>query len=431
MSKHLSFNFTIAALNKLPVPQKGITTYKDQKNPSLRLYVTSTGTKTFLVRKRIKGRDERLIIGRFPDLTIEQARKQATVYCGLIADRKDPLEEQRLEKSNRLTFGEHFKEYMERYSKPHKKSWKYDEQQINKHVSHWFKRRLSDISKREVEKLHERLGRENGRVQANIVVRRLSAIFNKAIAWGWSGTNPTVGVQRFKEISRDRFVQPHEMPHLIKALQLEGNETLRDFISMLFLTGARKTNTRMMRWEQINWDRTLWRIPDSKNSETLTIPLTGQAMNILMRRKTSSLSGWVFPQDANPKKCIVDPIKAWHRIIALATLYIWEEEEGLAAWVCDQSAAMLPYLSDFAKAERLIAIARDAGFDLPLGLMDLRIHDIRRTFGSYQILTGASMPIVGKSLGHKSLKSTQVYARLNLDPVRSSIEKATEAMFSI
>ena len=59
----------------------------------------------------------------------------------------------------------------------------------------------------------------------------------------------------------------------------------------------------------------------------------------------------------------------------------------------------------------------------------VRIHDIRRTFGSYQALTGASLPVIGKSLGHKSMKSTQIYARLNLDPVRTSIEKATEAMF--
>jgi len=64
-------------------------------------------------------------------------------------------------------------------------------------------------------------------------------------------------------------------------------------------------------------------------------------------------------------------------------------------------------------------------------MIDIRIHDIRRTFGSSQALTGASLPVIGKSLGHKSMKSTQIYARLNLDPVRASIEKATEAMFGI
>ena len=59
---------------------------------------------------------------------------------------------------------------------------------------------------------------------------------------------------------------------------------------------------------------------------------------------------------------------------------------------------------------------------------DLRIHDLRRTLGSWQAATGASLPIIGKSLGHKSLAATQIYARLNLDPVRASVSKATDAM---
>ncbi|WP_367913917.1 tyrosine-type recombinase/integrase [Leadbetterella sp. DM7] len=66
---------------------------------------------------------------------------------------------------------------------------------------------------------------------------------------------------------------------------------------------------------------------------------------------------------------------------------------------------------------------------LPTGLMDVHIHDIRRTFGSFQAITGASLQIIGKSLGHKSPLSTQVYARLNLGLVLVSIEKATQVMF--
>ncbi|HRH35975.1 MAG TPA: tyrosine-type recombinase/integrase, partial [Catalimonadaceae bacterium] len=64
------------------------------------------------------------------------------------------------------------------------------------------------------------------------------------------------------------------------------------------------------------------------------------------------------------------------------------------------------------------------------GLLDVRIHDLRRTFASYQAMTGSSLQIIGKSLGHKSQQATQIYARLNLDPVRSSVEKAVDTMFS-
>ena len=59
---------------------------------------------------------------------------------------------------------------------------------------------------------------------------------------------------------------------------------------------------------------------------------------------------------------------------------------------------------------------------------DVRIHDLRRTMGSWQARTGASMIVIGKSLGHKSQQATAVYARLDLDPVRQSMEAATSAM---
>jgi integrase len=62
------------------------------------------------------------------------------------------------------------------------------------------------------------------------------------------------------------------------------------------------------------------------------------------------------------------------------------------------------------------------------GISDFRIHDLRRSLGSWQTITGASTAIVGKSLGHKSQQTTAVYARMHLDPVRQSIEKAVEAM---
>ena len=62
-------------------------------------------------------------------------------------------------------------------------------------------------------------------------------------------------------------------------------------------------------------------------------------------------------------------------------------------------------------------------------LRDLRIHDLRRTLGSWQAATGASLSVIGKSLGHKDMATTMVYARLDLDPVRQSMQKATAALY--
>ena len=59
-------------------------------------------------------------------------------------------------------------------------------------------------------------------------------------------------------------------------------------------------------------------------------------------------------------------------------------------------------------------------------ITNLRMHDLRRTMGSYQAIVGSSMNIISKSLGHKSIQSTAVYARLSLEPVRESMQKATD-----
>jgi integrase len=62
------------------------------------------------------------------------------------------------------------------------------------------------------------------------------------------------------------------------------------------------------------------------------------------------------------------------------------------------------------------------------GLTNLHLHDLRRSLGSWQARTGASPLIIGKSLGHKSMQATQIYARLDADPVREAVTHATTAM---
>ena len=199
-------------------------------------------------------------------------------------------------------------------------------------------------------------------------------MYNKAIEWGWKGDNPTSGIKKFKEIKRDRFLQPNEAKDFFESLKLEENIIIRNYFYMALFTGARKTNVLEMRWEQIDMKSALWRIPDTKNGEPVVVPLISYAMELL--RSMPRISEWVFPNSKSKSGHIEDPKKAWNRILRRANIE------------------------------------------------NLRIHDIRRTMGSWEALTGASMLVIGKSLGHKSTSATQVYARLTNDPVRNSMEKA-------
>lgn len=73
------------------------------------------------------------------------------------------------------------------------------------------------------------------------------------------------------------------------------------------------------------------------------------------------------------------------------------------------------------------ALGKDAG---GARIQDLRIHDLRRTLGSWQAATGASLPMIGRTLARKNVSTTAIYARLNLDPVRESMQKAATAMMA-
>jgi integrase len=421
--------FTTTILESLPIPSAGRVTYTDAQDGLLKLYVTSNGTKTFFVRKLIKGRDKKVIIGSLKYFTVERARQEASIICGLVAKGVDPLAEKEKEKHDNITFGQHFQDYLERYSKVHKKSWRYDEEEVNRHLSHWFNRRLSDITKSDVQKIHEKIGLENGFYQANTIVRRISSIFNKAIEWEWVGRNPAIGIKKFKERSRERFIQPSEMPLFLKAVDEETNPTFRDFYKVLLLTGVRKSNGLAMRWDQINWERHEWNIPMTKNGESLIIPLLKPVIEILKNRKSIYNGPWVFPQEHDYKKHITTPAKSWGNILARATFYAWKEDKEVNLWLIKMKNKFRSYVSPTLRLKRILALAAKEEIELPSTIRDIRIHDLRRTFGSYQALNGASLPIIGRSLGHKSPQSTAIYARLNLDPVRASMEKAGQAIF--
>jgi integrase len=372
-------NFTKAALLAAGAAPSGKRDYYyDAREKGLMLAVTAAGSKTFYLYKRIEGRPERLLLGKFPDLTVENARKLAASAKGEIAMGENPQKAKRSIRDE-MTFGALFGEYLEKHSKVHKRSWAYDEREVNKFLKHWFNRKISSIEKAEVERLHAKVGKDSGLYQANRLLERIRSIFNKAADWGWDGANPATGIKKYREKSRDRFLQPEELPRFFEALANEPNEAARDFFMISLLAGARKSNTLAMRWEEINFHAATWRIPQTKNDDPQVVHLSPQAMQILTERKLHSLSPWVFP-GAGASGHFADPKKAWVRIL---------KEAGIA---------------------------------------DLRIHDLRRTLGSWQAATGANSYIIGKSLGHRSQQSTAVYARLNLDPVRESVNKATDAM---
>nr|WP_282100004.1 site-specific integrase [Thauera aromatica] len=213
-----------------------------------------------------------------------------------------------------------------------------------------------------------------------------SGVFGKAVEWGFLDYNPAQGVKvAGKKVSRDRFLQADELPRFFAAVA-EEEPAMRDFILLALLTGARRANLCAMHWRELDLSAGVWRIPRTKNDEPQAVTLCPEAAAILEARKAATGGGFVFPGTGRTGH-IVEPKKAVARVMARAGI---------------------PY-----------------GRDVPNGVT---LHDLRRTLGSWQARTGASLAIIGKSLNHKSPQATAIYARLDLDPVRQSVNTATAAM---
>jgi integrase len=223
-----------------------------------------------------------------------------------------------------------------------------------------------------------------------------------------------------------------ELSAFFLSLGQEPNHTVRDYLWISILTGARRSNVESMRWAEISWSTATWTIPaeKSKSGEAMTLPLIPKAVEILRARRESSTeessaispapvklgrkvenaSQWVFP-GVGATGHLVEPKTAWKRILSRAS------DLQLKEWL---DANPRKTAADFVKHNPSAGAIRD-----------VRLHDLRRTLGSKMAALGVSLPIIGKALGHRSLSATQIYSRVNLDAVRQGVTIATDAMLKL
>ena len=433
-----TFKFTKERLLAVALPgQKGSrVTVRDTEVAGLELRVTHTGARSFSWFRRVKnGQPERVTIGGFPELTVLQARTEATKLNAVRVDGQSPATERRVRRQE-LRFGELFERYIEQYAKLHKKTWAEDQQRYTQYLAGPLGGlRLKDVTRAVISKLHADITISGHPAVANRVLALASTVLGRAVEWSLLETNPAHGIRRNKEQARDRFLGSEELPRFFRAVLGEPNETVRDFFLMLLFTGARRANVLSMAWSNISMDAAVWRIPMTKNGEPQNVTLSAQALEILGRMKLIGLSSpFVFP-GVGVKGHLVDPKKAWLRMFdrdeCFQIIDLIEAAGGTPSGIIDAKTGDMITETIDDQLARAKAEAQRLQIDCQgRRLKALRIHDLRRTLGSWQAITGAPLNIIGKSLNHKNLATTAIYARLNMDPVRASVDKATEAMLA-
>lgn len=393
-------NFTKRALETLPAPDKRAVLHFDSAVRGLGLKIEPTGRRTFFWSRRVHGRLYWLTIGEYQAVTLDTARAVAGARNTQVAEWKrkhysGPAPWVPPPAPPTATVREIITAYTERHIKAHAKrperAAEAVEWMAGRYLGDFGGRQMETITRADVVALHEKVGKENGRYAANRVLQMLSAATNWAIdADFWHGTNPAAGVKKFAETKRKRFLHKHEMVAFGKALDSPGvSADLRDFVGLALFTGARKSDVLGMRWQHIDEERKVWRVPEESKGGEYDAILLPEALGILRERRERMER--VAKKSGLPVSEFVFPSHS-------AAGHVRDLKSGWAVLIKTS------------------------------GLTDVRVHDLRRSLASWQAIGGASLPIIGASLGHTSLDATAIYARLSNEPIRASMAAAVRAM---
>ena len=367
---------TKQVIDEMPFPTAGQVFVRDTELPGFALRVTQ-GRKSFILEKRIRGRMRRLTLGPYGPLTVDQARKLAAAHIGAIAQGADPAQV-RQDRLHEPTFADLTAQYLERHA-PRKRSARNDRGMLDTHLLVFRTRKLTDLTRNDVARLHAQVG-ATAPYRANRLVALLRKMFNLARDWGlYAGENPATRIQMFREESRDRFVQPEELPRLFQAIAEEADPAVRAVVLTALLTGARRTEVLTMRWDEVSLTRAEWRIPYTKAGRPHLLPVPHALVATLRRLPRVEGNPYVFPGQ-NGVGHLQDMKRPWDRIRMKA------------------------------------------------GIHDVRFHDLRRTVGSWLAGSGESLPLIGTVLNHRDVSTTAIYARLNLNPVRQALERHASKM---
>lgn len=382
------------------------------------LQVEASGTKTYIVRYRPKGlgRDgaRRFFkIGRHGALTADEARNQAKAVLGRVAAGEDPALEQagsraqHVERQKALTFAalierfladhveakrkprtaEYYRSLLERYAKPALGD-----------------RPAAEITRPDISNLH--LALRQTLHTANRLVAVVGSMYSFAGKSGLvpEGRNPARGIEKYREQGRERYLTGEELQRLGAAIS-EGEtigipwdidpdhpqskhvpkcwkgqrEKLDTYaaaaLRLLILTGARLREILHLRWREVDLERGLLLLPDSKTGRK-TIVLSDAALSVI------------------------------RGLIPVTGLTIAEKASGYVIKGASDDKPRADLKKPWA------AVQRRSGLD------GVRLHDLRHTFASIGAGASLGLPIVGKLLGHSQPQTTARYAHLDADPLR-------------
>jgi integrase len=399
-----SEELTPARLQNLKPPASGVLELWDARARGLCLRVFASGRSTWTFRYRPKngGARRRIGLGEYPVVGLAAARRRADRHRGAVSDGADPQGELRAQREA-ATFGALIDRYLAEEVQPKRKprtAALYGYYLRSLVPAALAAKKAHEIAPDQIDALHRRIGARTP-VTANRLVVTVSGVYTFAARRRLvpEGFNPARGIEKFREQGRERYLSTDELGRLGEALRLGEIEGLcwprepgrasskhdrkpdnrRSLLSahvtaafrLLLFTGCRLREILGLRWSEVDFERGLLFLPDSKTGRKPVV-LNAPALQVLA--DVPRLGDFVILGD-DPAKPRADLAKPWE------------------------------------------AIRRHAGLE------GVRIHDLRHTHASIGAGAGLGLPIIGKLLGHKHAHTTARYAHLDADPLRRASDR--------
>lgn len=377
--------------------------------------VSPAGRRTFIAQYRLGGRgskSRRVVLGTFGELTVEQAREQARRILAAAADGRDHVSEKEAEAARaeaerraavtvRTLASRYLAEHVGLKRKP--RTLDAYRQIINSHVLPALgDREARSITRADMAALHA--GLADRPVMANRVLAVVSAMFTWAARVGVVSedfANPAGRIEKFKERAHDQFLTSAELARLGAAIRLAETDgvpwepspekkakhaprpehrrvkiapDVAAALRLLIFSGMRLREVLGLEWRDVDWDRGLLRLRDSKTGPKAVI-LNGPARDVLAglpRVSRYVIPGQITtaPDGTRVEKPRADLKRPWSLVLKAA------------------------------------------------GLDGLRIHDLRHSFASAGAADGLGLTTVGALLGHKRAETTLRYSHFDHDPLR-------------
>lgn len=350
-------------------PKRGRRHLWDGDLPGFGLRVLASGKKVYVLRYRMADGTQGLVtLGHADVLTVTEARNSAVKALADVTKGINPAAERRASKRQEkpLTFAELADLWLEDHAKSRRRSWKEDERRLKAVKAVVGRKLATEVSTLALTRIHQDIGKEHGRTEANRTITTVRAVYGKAVAWKLlrpDFENPASGVSLFEEPHRTRIVRRDEFPRLLKAIQEYGDPIIAGALLTLVFTGLRKRDVLNLRWSDVDLEAGFMALRTQKTGDVRMVAISEATRRVFLALPRFEGNPYVFP--GRRKGRPLQSLKfAWGEI---------------------RKKAKCP---------------------------DLRIHDLKRTVGTMLALAGENPFVIQQVLGHRDERTARYYVQL-------------------